>query len=102
MATIEKLPPYFEAREAYLKAMAHYEAHQQKLFQLFGVTNAADLEDALLSQRHIHAEERLRYETLAVRADNAADRLDQATARQREKISAQQKYFNSIIASLDE
>ncbi len=102
MTTAAKLPAYFEAREEYLRAMALYEAHQKKLFQLFCVNNAADLEEALLEQRHLHAEERLRYEALAVRADRAADRLDLATAKQRQKIAAQQSYFNSIIANLDE
>jgi hypothetical protein len=102
MTVLEKLPPYFQARENHLRAMARLNNHQQKLFSLFGVNNAAELEEAMLHQRHLYAEERLEYDTLGRRADRAADIFDLATIEQRRKIAAQQKQFNAIIANLDE
>lgn len=102
MKTLETVPPYFQARENHLRAMARLNNHQQKMFNLFGVTNAGDLEDALLHQKHLHSEARLEYEILGRQADRAADLFDLATAEQRRRISEQQRQFNAIIASLDE
>jgi len=102
MKTLEKLPPYFVAREAYLRAMARYEHHQQKMFTLFGVTNAASLEEAMIANRHLHRQEQSDYQALAVQADKASDVYDAATIKQKQLIATQQKQLNADIAALDE
>lgn len=102
MKTLDALPTYFEARENHLRAMARYNNSQRKLFSLFDVANAADLEQAMLDNRHLHYEERAHYELLARQADRASDIYDQATIKQKQAIAAQQKQFDAIVASLDE
>jgi len=102
MKTLEKLPPYFQAREDHLRAMARYDNHQRKLFGLFNVTNAADLEQALLENSRLHLEERQQYNILAYQADKACDIYDQATVKQKQAIAAQQKQYDAILEALDE
>lgn len=102
MKTLETLPPYFQARENYLRAMARYDNQQRKLFGLFGVTNAADLEQKMLEDYHLHREERTEYSLFATQADKASDAYDQATIKQKQKVAAQQQQFDAIIAALDE
>jgi uncharacterized protein (DUF1778 family) len=102
MKMLEKLPPYFQAREDYLRAMARYENQQRKLFGLFNVSNAAALEQALLENSHLHLEERQQYNILAYQADKACDIYDQATVKQKQAIAAQQKQYDAILEALDE
>jgi hypothetical protein len=102
MSNAVALPPYFEAREKHLRAMARLDACQKKLFALFGVDNLGDLEDEMLKDRHLHYKERLEYETLSRQADRAADLYDLATVEQRRRIKEQNKQFDAIISALDE
>lgn len=102
MKTLETLPSYFQARENYLRAMARYDNQQRKLFSLFNVSNAADLEQKMLEDYHLHREERAEYSLLAAQADRASDAYDQATIKQKQKVAAQQQQFDAIIKALDE
>jgi hypothetical protein len=101
MKTAQALPPYFQAREDYLRAMGRYDSHQKRLFTLFNVASAADLEQKLLENRHLYIEERLQFEVLGRKADQCADIYDQALIKQKQLI-AQQQQFNADIAALDE
>ena len=89
---------YLQAREAYLRAMAKYQNQEQKLFDIFGVTNSADLDEAILLARSTgmkHHEEIALLSTLGHQLDRVSDVYDHATELQKRKIAQQQKQFIS-------
>ena len=95
---------YLQAREAFLRAMARHQNQEQKLFTLFGVSNSADLDEAILQARSTgmkHHEEITLLSTLGHQLDRASDIYDHATEVQRRKIAAQHKQFNKDIQSLE-
>lgn len=95
---------YLQAREAFLRAMARHQNQERKLFDLFGVNNSADLDEAVLQARSTgmkHHEEIALLSTLGHQLDRASDIYDHATEVQRRKIAAQQKQFNQDIKLLD-
>lgn len=95
---------FLQAREAFLRAMAKHQNQEQKLFTLFGVSNSADLDEAILQARSTgmkHQEEITLLSALGHQLDRASDVYDHATEVQRRKIAAQQKQFNQDIKSLD-
>ena len=95
---------FLQAREAFLRAMARHHNQEQKLFTLFGVSNSADLDAAILQARSTgmkHQEEITLLSTLGHQLDKASDVYDHATEMQRRKIAAQQKQFHQDIKSLD-
>lgn len=95
---------YLQAREAYLRAMAKYQNQERKLFDLFGVSNSADLDEAILQARSTgmkHQEDITLLSTLGHHLDRVSDAYDHATELQKRKISQQQKQFNKDLQSLD-
>lgn len=95
---------FLQAREAFLRAMAKYQNQEQKLFALFGVSNSADLDEAILQARSTgmkHQEEIALMSTLGHQLDRASDIYDHATELQKRKIAQQQKQFNQDIKSLE-
>ena len=95
---------FLQAREAFLRAMAKHQNQEQKLFTLFGVSNSADLDEAILQARSTgmkHQEEITLLSALGHQLDRASDVYDHATEVQRRKIAAQQKQLNQDIKSLD-
>lgn len=95
---------YLQAREAFLRAMARHQNQEQKLFDLFGVSNSADLDEAILQARSTgmkHHEEITLLSTLGHQLDRASDIYDHATELQKRKIAQQQKQFNDTIKQLD-
>jgi len=95
---------FLQAREAFLRAMARHQNQEQKLFTLFGVSNSADLDEAILQARSTgitHSEEITLLSTLGHQLDRASDIYDHATEMQKRKIAAQQKQFNKDIQSLE-
>lgn len=102
MAVAEALPDFLTARENYLRAMGRHNEQERLLFKLFGVGSLAELDLAMLNERHQHVEQVQKYNALGLAFDRAADIYDRAAARQREKIRKQQKQFHADIATLDE
>ena len=95
---------FLQAREAFLRAMARHQNQERKLFTLFGVSNSADLDEAILQARSTgmkHQEEITLLSTLGHQLDRASDIYDHATEMQKRKIAAQQKQFNQDIKSLE-
>jgi hypothetical protein len=95
---------FLQAREAFLRAMAKHQNQEQKLFNLFGVSNSADLDEAILQARSTgmkHQEEITLLSTLGHQLDRASDVYDHATEMQRRKIAEQQKQFHKDIQSLE-
>ena len=95
---------YLQAREAFLRAMARHQNQERKLFDLFGVSNSADLDEAILQARSTgmkHHEEITLLSTLGHQLDRASDIYDHATELQKRKIAQQQKQFNKDIQSLE-
>ena len=89
---------YLQAREAYLRAMAKYQNQEQKPFDLFGVANSADLDEAILLARSTgmkHHEEIALLSTLGHHLDRVSDAYDHATELQKRKIAQQKKQFIS-------
>ena len=102
MAIAETLPDFLTARENYLKAMGRHNAQERRLFDLFGVKTMAELDLAMLNNRHKHADEVARYNELGIVFDRCADVFDRVAARQRLKVREQQRQFNAIFEALDE
>jgi hypothetical protein len=102
MAVLDALPDFLTARENYLRAMGRHDAQQRRLFELFGVSNLADLDLAMLNNRGKHANEIAEYDRLGNIFDRCADIYDRVAARQRQKVREQQKQFNAIFEALDE
>jgi hypothetical protein len=95
---------YFQAREAFLIAMARHTNQERKLFGLFGVSNSAELDQAILESRssgYKYREEIAHLSTLGHQLDRASDVYDNATEKQKRLIAAQQKQLNNDIKSID-
>jgi hypothetical protein len=95
---------FLQAREAFLRAMARHQNQEQKLFDLFGVSNSAELDEAILQARSTgmkYQEEIALLSTLGHQLDRASDIYDHATELQKRKIAQQQKQFFQDIKSLD-
>lgn len=104
MQSAEKPLSFFQARENFLLAMARHNNQEQKLFALFGVSNSADLDDAILRSRSRgieHRDEIALLSTLGNQLDRASDEYDFATEKQRRQIKQQQQ-FDNHLRTLDE
>ncbi len=104
MPTAPPISDFLETREAYKLALAIFSNQERKLFELFGVSNSADLEDAILLSRTQglkHAEEIRKFGELGRQLDRASDRYDMACAVQRRKVAEQQRLLDQDIKRLE-
>jgi tryptophan 2,3-dioxygenase len=101
MQTAIKLPHYLDARERFLRAMGKEQAQQRRLFTLFGIDDAGSLEDAMMQNPTLHAEERKKYGELVVQLDYASRIHDLAKAEQQRKVAEVQKLVDTDIKLLD-
>lgn len=107
MATTLPLPvsDFLTARERYKLAIARHDNQERRLFELFGVDNAGDLEDAIMRQRTNgslqHADEVLKFSELEHALDRAGDAYDRACEVQRRKIAETRKQLDSDIHNLE-
>lgn len=102
--TTAPVSDFFAIRENYKLAMAKFNNAERELFTLFGVSNSADLEDAILlarSQGLRHSEALAKFGHLGHALDKASDLYDKACAIQRKKIAEQQRQFNNDVRSLE-
>ena len=106
MVTIAPLPvsDFLLAREHYKLAIAKHDNQERRLFELFGVSNAADLEEAIMagrSQGLKHAEEVLKFSELEHALDRAGNAYDLACERQRRKIEEQRGQLDRDFARVE-
>jgi hypothetical protein len=95
---------FLAARENYKLALARHNNQERRLFELFGVDNSADLEDAILKSRAQgikHVREITEFSELSHKLDRAADQYDLACEQQRRKIAEQQRQFNHDLKNLE-
>ena len=104
MPTAPPISDFLETREVYKLALARHNNQERRLFELFGVSNSADLEDAILLSRTQglkHAEEIRKFGELGHQLDRASDRYDMACALQRRKVAEQQRQFDAEVRALE-
>ena len=101
MQTAIKLPHYLDARERFLRAMGKEQAQQRRLFTLFGADDPGALEDSMMQNPALHAEERKKYNELVVQLDYASRIHDLAKAEQQRKVAEVQKLVDNDIKLLD-
>lgn len=104
MITKSAPPSYLEAREAFLRAMAHYRNHENALRLLLGASDTgADLEARMLEARSngLHRETIAKLHSLGVVLDRASDALDLATELQRRRVATQQAAFDASFRQLE-
>lgn len=104
MPTAPPISDFLETRELYKLALAAHNSQERKLFTLFGVSNSADLEDAILLSRTQglkHAEEIRKFGELGHQLDRASDRYDMACALQRRKVAEQQRQLDQDLKNLE-
>jgi hypothetical protein len=101
MQSAIKLPHYLDARERFLRAMGKEQGQQRRLFTLFGVDDAGSLENAMMQNPTLHAEERKKYGELVVQLDYASRIHDLAKAEQQRKVAEVQKLVDADIKLLD-
>lgn len=101
MQSAIKLPHYLDARERFLRAMGKEQAQQRRLFTLFGVDDAGSLEDAMMQNPALHAEDRKKYNELVTQLDYASRIHDLAKAEQQRKVAEVQKLVDTDIKLLD-
>jgi len=104
MPTASSISDFLETREVYKLALARHNNQERKLFELFGVTNSADLEDAILLSRTQgleHIEAIRKFGELGHQLDRASDRYDMACALQRRKVAEQQRLLDQDIKRLE-
>jgi hypothetical protein len=95
---------FLTAREGYKLALGRHHNQELRLFELFGVGNSADLEQAILKSRAQgikHVQEITKFSELGHKLDRAADHYDLACEQQRRRIAEQQRQFDLDLKNLE-
>jgi hypothetical protein len=100
MPTAAPVSDFLVARENYKIALARHDNQERRLFEIFGVSDSASLDAAMLASRANglkHSAEITEFARLGQALDAAGHAYDVACVVQRRKIAEQQAAFNTSV-----